>query len=66
MPGRSASTDVCCHPSTAARVGQPADAAPMTAHQGFKVFSHVVLALMLTAMAYASYIAVAYWTGISV
>ena len=31
-----------------------------------KVFSHVVLALMLTGIAYASYIAVTYWTGISV
>ena len=38
----------------------------MTAYQGIKVFSHVVLALMLTGIAYASYIAVTYWTGISV
>ena len=38
----------------------------MTAYQGIKVFSHVVLALMLVGIAYASYIAVTYWTGISV
>ena len=30
------------------------------------MFSHVVLALMLAGIVYASYIAVTYWTGISV
>ncbi len=38
----------------------------MTAYQGFRIFSHVVLALMLTGIAYACVIAVTYWTGISV
>lgn len=38
----------------------------MTAYQGFKVFSYVVLALMLVGIVYASTIAITYWTGISV
>ena len=38
----------------------------MTAYQGFRIFSHVVLGLMLVSIAYAAYIAVTYWTGISV
>lgn len=38
----------------------------MSAYQGFKVFSHVVLALMLAGIVYACYIGVTYWTGISV
>jgi hypothetical protein len=38
----------------------------MTAYQGFRIFSHVVLGLMLAGIAYAVYIAVTYWTGISV
>jgi len=38
----------------------------MTAYHGLKAFSHVVLALMLIGIVYASYIAVTYWTGISV
>ncbi len=38
----------------------------MTAYQAFKVFSHIVLALMLTGILYASTIAITYWTGISV
>ncbi len=38
----------------------------MTAHKGFKIFSHVVLSLMLAGIAYAGYIAITYWTGISV
>jgi hypothetical protein len=38
----------------------------MSAYQGIKVFSHVVLALMLAGIVYAGYIAVTYWTGISV
>jgi hypothetical protein len=46
--------------------GQSVDTSPMTAYQGFKVFSHVVLALMLVGITYASYIAVTCWTGISV
>lgn len=40
--------------------------APMTAYRSFKVFSHVVLGLMATGIAYASAISVIYWTGISV
>jgi len=38
----------------------------MSAYQGFRVFSHVVLGLMSAGIAYAAYIAVTYWTGISV
>lgn len=38
----------------------------MTAYQGFRVFSHVVLGLMLAGIVYASAIAITYWTGISV
>jgi hypothetical protein len=38
----------------------------MSAYQGFRWFSHVVLALMLAGIVYAAYIAVTYWTGISV
>lgn len=38
----------------------------MTAYRSFKVFSYIVLALMLAGIAYASAIAVIYWTGISV
>lgn len=39
---------------------------PMTAYRSLKVFSHVVLGLMLAGIAYASAISVIYWTGISV
>ena len=42
------------------------DAAPMTAYHGFRIFSHVVLGLMAAGIAYAAYIAITYWTGISV
>ena len=38
----------------------------MTAHQGIKIFSHVVLSLMLGGIAYAGIVAITYWTGISV
>ncbi len=38
----------------------------MTAYRSLKVFSHVVLGLMLTGIAYAGAISVIYWTGISV
>ncbi len=38
----------------------------MTAYQGFRIFSHVVLAMMLAGIAYAGTIAIVYWTGISV
>jgi len=31
-----------------------------------KIFSHVVLLLMLLAIAYATFIAIKYWSGISV
>lgn len=41
-------------------------AAPVTAYQGIKGFSYVVLAMMLAGIVYASIIAVTYWTGISV
>jgi hypothetical protein len=39
---------------------------PMTAYRSLKVFSHVVLGLMLAGMAYAAAISVIHWTGISV
>lgn len=38
----------------------------MTAYQGIRIFSHVVLGLMVTGIVYAAWIAVTYWTGISV
>ncbi len=38
----------------------------MSVYQGFRIFSHVVLGLMSGAVVYAAYIAVTYWTGISV
>ena len=38
----------------------------MTAYQGFRVFSHVVLALMVAGIVYAELHRVNYWTGISV
>ena len=42
------------------------DAPPMTAYQGFRIFSHVVLGLMSAGVVYAAWIAITYWTGISV
>ena len=53
-------------PSSAIFIGRLADASPMTAYQGFKAFSYVVLGLMSAGVGYAAYIAVTYWTGISV
>lgn len=38
----------------------------MTAYRTFKVFSYVVLGLMLIGVAYASVMSVVHWTGISV
>lgn len=38
----------------------------MTVYRSLKVFSYVVLGLMLAGIAYASTISVIYWTGISV
>ncbi|MDR7150116.1 hypothetical protein J2W49_002074 [Hydrogenophaga palleronii] len=38
----------------------------MSAYQGIRIFSSVVLGLMGAGIAYAAYIAVTYWTGISV
>ena len=38
----------------------------MTAYQGIRIFSNVVLAMMAAGIAYAAYIAITYWTGISV
>lgn len=38
----------------------------MSAYQGFRIFSHVVLGLMSGDIVYAAYIAITYWTGISV
>jgi hypothetical protein len=35
-------------------------------HAALKWFSHVVLALMLSGIVYASYIGLSYWTGIGV
>ena len=42
------------------------EALPMSAYQGIRIFSSVVLGLMGAGIAYAAYIAVTYWTGISV
>ena len=38
----------------------------MSAYQGLRLFSYVVLGLMLVGIVYAAYIAITYWTGISV
>ena len=38
----------------------------MTAYKGIRIFSNVVLAMMASGIAYAAYIAINYWTGISV
>ncbi len=38
----------------------------MSAYQGLRMFSHVVLGLMSAGIVYAACIAVTYWTGISV
>jgi hypothetical protein len=38
----------------------------MSAYQGFRMFSQVVLGLMSGGIVYAAYIAITYWTGISV
>jgi hypothetical protein len=46
--------------------GATVEVPTMTAYRSFKVFSHVVLGLMATGIAYASAISVIYWTGISV
>jgi hypothetical protein len=54
------------HPPSAFSIGPSADASPMTAYQGFRVFSHIVLGLMSAGIVYAAYISVTYWTGISV
>lgn len=35
-------------------------------HGPFKVFSYVVVLLMLVAMIYAAYISIKYWSGIGV
>jgi hypothetical protein len=35
-------------------------------HRFLRLFSHLVLALMGSGIAYASYIGLTYWTGISV
>lgn len=41
-------------------------ALPMSAYRGLRWFSHVVLGLMVAGIVYAAYIAITYWTGISV
>jgi len=46
--------------------GSTVEVLSMTAYRSLKVFSHVVLGLMLAGIAYASTISVIYWTGISV
>jgi hypothetical protein len=38
----------------------------MTAYRSLKLFSHVVLALMIAGMAYAGAMSIIHWTGISV
>ena len=52
--------------SIALFTGPSSDAPPMSAYQSFRVFSLVVLGLMAAGIVYAVYIAVTYWTGISV
>lgn len=54
------------HPLNAVSSGACVETWPMTAYQGFRIFSHVVLVLMSAGIVYAAYIAVTYWTGISV
>lgn len=66
VSARAASTHVANVRPTAFFAGQSADTASMTAYQAFKIFSHVVLAMMLAGIVYAGIIAVTYWTGISV
>ena len=53
-------------PATALPTVVAIDASPMSPYQGFKLFSQVVLGLMAGGIVYAGYIAVTYWTGISV
>jgi hypothetical protein len=53
-------------PSAAITTVASGDVAPMSAYQGFRIFSHVVLGLMVGGIVYAATIAVTYWTGISV
>lgn len=55
------SSHVC--PPPAFFAGPSDDAAALTAYRAVKVFSHVVLAMMLGGILYASYIAVTYSTG---
>jgi hypothetical protein len=38
----------------------------MTAYRSLQVFSHIVLGLIATGIAYAAAISVIHWTGISV
>ena len=53
-------------PSAAISTVASGDVSPMSAYQGFRIFSHVVLGMMVGGILYAAYIAVTYWTGISV
>ena len=46
--------------------GPSSDTPLMSAYQSLRVFSLVVLGLMAASIVYAVYIAVTYWTGISV
>lgn len=62
----SASIHVRGKPRLHAPSASSADGSLMNAYQGFRLFSHVVLALMCAGIVYAAYIAVTYWTGISV
>jgi hypothetical protein len=66
MRAWAASVDALVVPPPDCSAVVPGDAPPMSAYQGFRWFSHVVLALMLAGIVYAAYIAVTYWTGISV
>ena len=50
-----------------ATVGHSADQIEETiVHAALKAFSYVVLVLMVAGIVYATYIAIKYWTGISV
>jgi hypothetical protein len=53
-------------PPSTFSTGPSDDASSMTAYQSFRVLSHGVLGLMSAGIVYAAYIAITYWTGISV
>ena len=66
MVDLAASIDGCRSASIQFATLHPLGFSSMSAYQGFRLFSHVVIALMLAGIVYAAYIAITYWTGISV